>query len=111
MSKQSNKITKIAYPKFNKIVEDCKDKIKDKFPEYGNSWKDTGLIYTDFWEKRLNGEIKEIFELKDTLADNKFNLMKSEIVDAINVLAMMYEHANQLSKKENDIYKRTWRYG
>lgn len=106
----NNKLTKIEYPKFNKIVYDCKYKIKSKFPEYGNSWKYVGLTFTNYWEKRLQGEIKEIFENKSDYDNNKFQLMKGEIVDAINVLAMMYEHADNMAKEEHEIYKRTWRY-
>lgn len=102
---------RVQYPNFDKIIVDCKEKIKSKFPEYGNSWQDTGLIFTDFWEKRLKQEIKEIFENHDKFDNNKFQSMKGEIIDAINVLAMMYEHADIEATEEHEIYKRTWRYG
>mgnify|MGYP001585857438 CR=1 FL=1 len=100
----NNKLTKIEYPNFNKIIQECKDKILEKFPQYGNSWHDI-FISDRFWKKRLNGEIKEIWK-----AENNCQ-RKKEIIDAINILAMMYEVSNYKCDEETEIYKKTWRYG
>ena len=95
---------KIEYPDFNKIIKECKTKMKQKFPEYGNSWHN---IFTndEFWKKRLNGEIKEIFKAKNSCEKKK------EIVDAINILSMMFDLTDYECEQEDENYKRTWRYG
>ena len=73
----------IEYPDFDEIIKVCKKKIEEKFPDYKNSWKDE-LTPISFWEKRLKGEIEEIFSAKSPKEYAK------EIPDAINILAMMY---------------------
>lgn len=89
-------LSRVQFPQFKNIIENCKDKINEKFPKYGNSWINTRFD-DDFWQKRLDGEIKEIF-----MANNPKEF-KDEIIDAINVLSMMYENAiyykqNQMTK-------------
>jgi hypothetical protein len=59
--------------------------MRKSFFRYGNSWVNCNDF--NFWKKRLNGEINEIFLAK---TDEEF---KQEISDAINILAMMYEHS------------------
>ncbi len=78
----------IQYPNFDDIVIQCKKKIDEKFPEYGNSWKEDPFTM-DWWNKRLNREIKEIFEAKSV---EKF---VDEIPDAINILAFLYSRSRQ----------------
>jgi len=82
------KADKIEYPFFDEIVIQCKEKIKEKFEEYGNSWKDDPFTM-EWWENRLREEIKEIFEAKTI---DKFI---DEIPDAINILAMIYSRSRQ----------------
>lgn len=50
MSSSTKKI-ECQYPDYKKIVEDCKKKILQKYPEYHNSWQ--GFNDFDFWEKRV----------------------------------------------------------
>lgn len=95
---------KIQYPRFSKIIKECREKIKKKFIEHGNSWNNI-FIGDKFWRNRLQTEINEIWS-----AENRCE-QKKEIVDAINILAMMYEKCDYECKEEDKIYKRTWRYG
>ena len=77
---------KIKYPNFKEIEKKCKEKIKEKFPKYGNSWNDNFCIDWAWWEKRLQGETDEIF---NTIYPTE---RRDEIIDAINILAMMYQN-------------------
>lgn len=70
------------YPDFNKIIDLCRDKILERFPQYGNSWQ--GCYDFKFWRTRLETEIKEIWR------SERPEETKREIIDAINVLVMMY---------------------
>lgn len=94
---------KIEFPEFKDIIKKCKEKMIEKFPEYANSWQNV-IIEDDWWKKRLNVEIKEIFKA-DTYCKQR-----EEIIDAINILAMMFDHADHDCKEEYEIYKKTWRY-
>jgi len=76
----------IEYPDFKEIEQICRKKIEEKFPEYKNSWKDS-FTPISWWEKRLKGEIDEIFSAKSPQE------YVNEIPDAINILAMMYSSA------------------
>ncbi len=78
----------IQYPFFDEIIIQCKNKMNEKFAEYGNSWK-VNPYTMDWWEKRLQKEIKEIFRAKSV--DEYIN----EIPDAINILAMMFSRSIQ----------------
>ena len=75
------------FPDFEKIKQACKTKIMLKFHRYSNSW--IGCSDWKFWKKRLNGEVQEIWKAKD---NEKF---KEEVIDAISILSMMYENANE----------------
>ena len=73
----------VTYPDFIKIINGCKEKMEKTYLKYGNSWiRFNGL---KFWKKRLDGEIKEIWEAKT------FEDYQSEIRDAINILSMMHD--------------------
>lgn len=84
---------KILFPDFEKIIENCKMIMIEKFPEYKNSW--TTLDYdlgeyrgwtdTKFWDKRLKTELEEFFKAK-TIAE-----ARKELEDIINVCAMIHE--------------------
>lgn len=79
------------YPEFNKIIDSCRDKILEKFPQYGNTWE---MCYdSKFWRGRLETEIKEIWRSERPLE------MKREIVDVINVLVMMYHNVDGMYNK------------
>ncbi len=84
---------KIKYPDFKNIVKDCKTKINSKFSSYGNSW--VNQSDQDFWKRRLNDEIKEIWSAKTSVD------MIKEIDDAINVLAMIRENAKEIHYPED----------
>ncbi len=83
-------VGKPRYPDFKTIVMNCKKKIDEKFYQYGNSW----VNFTDdeFWKKRLQGEINEIWKAKTP------EQMKSEIVDAINVLTMIDYNVDEMTQ-------------
>jgi RNA processing factor Prp31 len=72
------------FPNLTEIVDKCRTKIRKKYDEYGNSW--VGETDWDFWRMRLSGEIKEIW------ASGNMEKRQNEIIDAINILAMMYEN-------------------
>jgi hypothetical protein len=93
-SRQEGKSIEPTYPDFTEIVKACKSKMKLKFFEYGNSWEDV-TITDEWWKKRLTNEIKEIFKAKDTW------LVEKEIIDAINILAMMWEKYHLLTGLES----------
>ena len=97
-------ICKPEYPDFKQITKLCKEKIKEKFPQYGNSWNDL-FIKDSFWMKRLQGEIDEIWKAENSCQQKK------EIIDAINILSMMFDAVDHKCKEEDGIYQRTWRYG
>jgi len=80
-------LTDIEYPDFKKIIQHCKSNMKLKYKQYGNSWNDQVNITWEWWEKRLKNEVNEIKN-----AEYDYDKM-SEIVDAISILAMMYEKA------------------
>ncbi len=74
----------IEYPDFEEIIKRCKEKMKEQFPKYSNSWKD-GSFTLDWWQKRMQGELDEIFKIK-TLGG-----MLPEIIDLINITSMFYD--------------------
>ena len=75
--------SKIAFPDFIEIISKCKEKMKETFLKYGNSWLyQNGL---KFWKKRLDDEIDEIWKAKT------YEEYQKEIIDTINVLSMMYD--------------------
>lgn len=80
------------YPEFDEILKECKQKMELKFFEYGNSWKYKPFTL-DWWLKRLDGEIKEIHKSKDAV------ILSDEIIDAINVLCMLYERIGSRCQK------------
>ena len=82
----SSTIEEIEFPDFKEIMEKCREKMIEKYPEYKNSWQDEGLPLS-WWKKRLKKEIKEIFDAKSV---EKF---VDEIPDAVNILAMLYSNA------------------
>jgi len=86
---------KIEFPDFNQVEEVCRKKIIEKFPKYKNSWKDDPVTL-DWWGKRLNEEIKEIFTAKSV------EEYVDEIPDAINILVMMYNNAVKKCSKCNN---------
>ena len=89
---------RVAYPKFDEIVEKCRAKIKENFSEYQNTWQTTDLLGCHgFWFSRLQEEIDEIWKSESWKGGQK------EIIDAINILAFMYE----LSKNEIDFENET----
>lgn len=79
-----NKI--IKQPFWDRIVENCEEKIKEKFKEYGNNWEYT--TDSEFWKKRLQGEVDEVKEKLWEFPD-ELKLMK-ECIDVINICAMIY---------------------
>jgi len=80
-------MTKILYPNFKEIIKLCKGKIDEKFEDYGNSWKQDGYFTNwAWWNKRLKGEIDEILKTNHPVEK------RDEIIDAINILAMMYQN-------------------
>ena len=80
------------FPDFEDITKECKAKILEKFPQYGNSWKHEPLTL-EWWFKRLDDEIKEIKTTQDPI------VMSLEILDAINILSMMYERIGARCQK------------
>lgn len=76
-------IQQIGYPDFIEIVTKCKEKMSETYNKYGNSWMDFNGL--KFWKSRLDGEIEEIYQAKT------FEEFQKEIIDAINVLSMMYQ--------------------
>lgn len=97
---QRNKLCK--FPDFQEIVKKSKEKMLEKFPQYGNSWQEESFL-TDWswWEKRLKNEIKEIWESSNPITTQE------EIIDAINILAMMYEN----NKKYVEFHYNDLKYG
>lgn len=85
---------KTKYPDFKNITKSCKVKIKNKFNVYGNSWVNSSD--KDFWKNRLNEEIKEIWKAKNSKD------MKSEIDDAINILAMIRGNTDDIHYLSRD---------
>ena len=72
----------VQFPNFVNIANKCQEKMRETFHKYGNSWlRFNGL---SFWKKRLDGEIEEIWKAET------FEEYQKEIIDAINVLSMMY---------------------
>jgi formylmethanofuran dehydrogenase subunit E len=94
MSKTNLIKNKIEFPDFKDIEKVCKEKIIKNFPKYKNSWKDDSVTL-DWWGKRLNEEIDEIFKAKSVRE------FVEEIPDAINILAMMYSNAIKRCTKCN----------
>lgn len=88
---------KIQYPDFKTIIKQCKSKMDEKFPEYGNSWNQTEFPYNvdwDWWFKRLQGEVDEIKKCNNPIQ------RRNEIIDAVNILAMMIENNNKFVEWE-----------
>jgi len=75
-------LSQIAFPDFVEIIFNCKEKMKETFVKYGNSWLHFNGL--KFWKDRLDGEINEIWKAKT------YEEYQKEIIDAINVLSMMY---------------------
>ncbi len=76
----------IKQPYWNRLVEECKNKIEKKFKEYENSWEYT--TDSEFWKKRLQDEVNELKEKLWQFPD-ELKVMK-ECVDVINICAMIY---------------------
>jgi len=76
-------------PYWNRLVEECKNKIMEKFPEYGNSWVEQLFLNPEFWLKRLEGEVEELKPYLQIHDGNRDVIMK-ECVDIINICAMIY---------------------
>lgn len=85
-------VGKPDYPNFKEIVNNCKKKIKEKFPDYGNSW----VSFSDksFWKKRTKEEFDEIW-----LSESP-EQMKNEIDDLINILSMTRENVDEFLFEE-----------
>ena len=95
---------KIVYPDFDKIIQSCKKLMQEKFPEYKNSWQELDYEFgyafqmdNKFWIKRLKGEVKEF--LKAETAEEA----RKELLDIINVCAMIHDQCKQLRDSN-------WRY-
>lgn len=96
---------KIVYPDFKKIIDNCKNIMLEKFPQYKNSWTTMdydlgqcrGWSENKFWDKRLTTEVEEFFKAK-TIAE-----ARKELEDIINVCAMIHEQLT-FTKDPN------WRY-
>lgn len=82
----------IRYPKFKPILAWCRRLMNSKYLIYRNSW--VGESRKSFWLRRLNGEVNEIKKAKNFIECQK------EICDTINVLAMMYENAEDFRYKK-----------
>jgi hypothetical protein len=76
-------ISQIALPEFVDIMFKCKEKMIQTFKKYGNTWLNHNGL--KFWKKRIDGEIDEIWKAKT------FEEYQKEIIDAINILSMMYD--------------------
>ena len=101
------------YPKFNTITEDCKKKIKEKFEEYGNSWK--GETDFNFWENRLKREVQEFIE-SIKYGNTSFEHQRIEGIDIINVVSMIIENIREINVKyygrdPKSAVHPDWRYG
>lgn len=83
-----------VYPNFEKITKDCQKIIEQKYKEYGNSWVNCNDI--KFWQERLQTEIDEI-ETATTEEE-----MTEEILDAINILCMMWHNTTDFNFKERN---------
>lgn len=84
--------TKCHQPHWKAIQDMCKRKIKEKYPEYGNSWL-TEFSY-EFWNQRLQSEVDEV---KEDYSDNRIE----ELIDVINVCAM--EISNRLDSRTHEM--------
>ena len=73
----------IQLPNFIIIANKCQEKMRETFHKYGNSWLHFNGL--KFWKNRLDGEINEIWKAET------FEEYQKEIIDAINVLSMMYD--------------------
>ena len=82
-------------PYWNAIRELCENKIEKKFPEYDNSW--VGFFDSDFWNKRLDGEVEEVKQQSNFDQEGKID----ELVDVINVCAMQI--SNLLDSRQREI--------
>lgn len=84
---------KVVFPDFEKIMENCKKIMLEKFPDYKNSWTtldyDLGTGKGDvdyrFWQKRLKDEFEEFLNAK-TISE-----ARKELEDIINICAMIHE--------------------
>jgi len=96
----------LEFPDFDKIIMHCKTIMSLKFPEYKNSWKSidydfgffSGMSDNRFWNKRLQDEVQEFLS-----STRREDAMK-ELVDIINVCAMIYEQCTYTQDPN-------WRYG
>ena len=83
-------------PSWVMIVKLCKEKIEEKYPQYGNSW--VGYMSKAFWKKRLKGEVAELNDLLSFEHDKRIK----ELVDIINICAMQI--TNHLDQKEKEYW-------
>ncbi len=84
-------------PYWGQIQNLCGLKIKQKFPQYGNSWKE--CFDDNFWNQRLQGEVNEVKEVSSLDQDRRI----SELIDVINVCAMQI--SNLLDSRNKEIIK------
>ena len=101
-----NQTEQIKFPDFENIIMHCKTLMSLKFPNYKNSWTEMEYefqqhelkINNEFWQKRLQGEVKEF--LKATTVEEA----QKELCDMINVCAMIHDVCIHTPDK-------FWRYG
>ena len=79
-------------PPYERVMEDCKNKVLEKFTKYGNSWVDAWFL-----DDRLKEEIKEYFEIKDGF---DWEQKISELEDVINICCMMIHNFHNARNKE-----------
>jgi len=84
---------KCKQPAWDRIVEDCKEKIENKFSEYGNSWVDNFIFN---WKNRLQGEVNEVEQLSDLSQEEKID----ELEDVINICAMRITNLSKARQYE-----------
>lgn len=89
-----------ATPNFIEIMHQCQQKMEESFPKYGNSWLHFNGL--EFWKKRLDGEIDEVWKAKT------FEDYQKEIQDAINILAMMHDRYDDWFFSEGFRDKQFW---
>jgi len=52
----------IEQPIWDRLIEECKNKVEEKFVKYGNSWKEETRFDSKFWKQRLQEEVNELKE-------------------------------------------------
>ena len=78
----------IEQPIWNRLIEQCKNKIEMKYKKYGNSWKGDSGFNSEFWKKRLQDEVDELMEKLWKYPDD-IKVM-NECIDVVNIVAMIY---------------------